>query len=271
MDEADERPCTYDEGLALAEQLELRVSCFVTHFQTAGTATNFDTFVICLLLKEQTTFGDILLLVKHGRLDGAQARLRSIWESLVVLKYVVHCSVDWNAASMALNLYDEFKRVNIMQGNGVWSTLTEEEKREKQEFFDQFNNLDVDLKSFVKRPVEQMCSEVNKIEPTAFPDIQMGFVLMNQYDAIFRPLSTFVHGGLAGSRAPIERFLGEDCDPVREKANATGILCAATEWLSNIIEFWTDQSTVDEYKTVWTKCKEATQEVVAAKDEAQAV
>src|SRR5688500_6107156 len=107
-EESKDAVLSLEAALDLANQTDAAVERFLSTLRDAELGSVFDALSLSLVLQERVTFGDVRILVDNGRLFGAQARLRSMWESLVTLRYVCACAPDREEASNAFLLYDEY-------------------------------------------------------------------------------------------------------------------------------------------------------------------
>lgn len=243
---------TVEQLLEFAKRTRDEVDGFVSAISADTVVTFFDAMGVSLVVKEMATFDDVYILVKHNRFEGAKVRLRSIWESLIILKYVVHSAIENDVAAKALYLCDENKRVNIAQNNGFWNILPADVKDERQKLADEYKSLDADLKTFAKRPLEQMHDEIVKIDPASLPPIQIGSISVGQYDVVFRTFSELIHGGLPGSRNQVQQWMEDSSiSAAKIEAETEGTLTSACALLCNIINVWVKHSSEEHYSEAW--------------------
>lgn len=243
---------SYNDALENAQKLKDVISCFLKLISADDLQTYFDGLALSLAIKELETFVDVIILVERNRYEGAKARLRSIWESLLILKYNIYCVKDKELSAEALFLYEEDTRFNTIKENKFFSTLTQEAQDEYQEYADRFQGLYPDLKKFCKTRIIDKYKKLTEIAPSAMPFFEVNSIKVSQYDVIFRTFSRPAHGGLPGSQNQVQQWLdNKTIDQALDENEASGILCAGYSWLKDIVESWVNISSVSSYQMLW--------------------
>jgi hypothetical protein len=218
--------------------------------------TFFDLLGLSIALKELITIGDIRLLVEHNRFDGANARLRSTWESLIILGHAIYCTPDKEDFAKAAFLHDAAKRLRIIKQTGYSAAhcSTEEIVQDEQTIRDE-DALPRDVKESLRRSVEEMHRRLLDAQPDFAPKMKIGSIEMHQYDLIFRQMSLFVHGGVSGNQVVVNRWLErkvqneEDID-----FDSTGLLVMSSSLLEQIIRSWMQHTTSTNLPELWDRC-----------------
>lgn len=243
---------TCQEAAICAVRTERAVGRYLSALRNVEIDSYFDALALSVLLKEQVSFGDIRLLADHGRFDGAQARLRSIWESLMILHYATGCAASLEDASNAFFLQDEYKRANILRTNGGWDVLTDAEQQLFDEFSDEYRALPEQLRQFVKANTQQVHKAVLDRDATLVPSLDFRGASITQYDAAFRVFSAKVHGGLSGTHSHADEWLNNaPTDDSRRRFDYVGILLTASSWLRDIVSAWVANSTNAKLMVLW--------------------
>lgn len=255
IDKCNSTGLTVQQSKKLADRVSEALSCLVD--QIPEDFSTFDGVGFSLLLKERETLKDIRVLIENERWEGANARLRSIWESRLLLKYIVHCASDKDEASQALYLFDERKRFNIAGNIGFLANFSDATRQQKQELVDAYESLPDAMKDFaeVAKRTERMYDEVAKVSPGSFCKVDVGsdeIDKISEYDSHFRSMSASVHGGLSNSHIHVDKWLGQNS--IEAASEVPGLLCAASTWLYNLAETWVENSSMAGLQEVWREC-----------------
>jgi hypothetical protein len=235
-----------------ADNTDRVIGGFLDTLRSIELTCSFDCLALSLLIQEHVTFGDIRLLAVNRRFIGAQARLRSLWESLIILKYVANCAPDPEQNARALFLYDAYKRANVMKANGVWNSIRPEEQREFNQFIAEFAALPGTVQQFIKAPIEQMHNLLLKTTPAELQGVEIAGVQVSQYDAMFRVLSARVHGGLMGSSILVEEWLNPTPpDATKWRFEHVGTVGTACSLLCGLVTTWTAHSRDPRLQSLW--------------------
>ena len=241
-----------EEAREIANRTEQALGAFLDLMRPVELESYFDALGLSLLLQERDTFGDIRLLAENGRSAGAQARIRSLWESVVILKYVVVCANSPEDAARAFFLYYEYKRANIMRSTGIWDTLPPEKQQTFEQSRAEFTQLPEPLRTFTKASTELMHREIVARDPALLSRVDVGGVSISQYDAAFRVFSAKVHGGLTGTHINVEEWLNNaPTDPAKQQLDYVGVLITASSWIRDLVSTWLGTTSNPQLMPLW--------------------
>ncbi len=200
--------------------------------------TAFDSLALSLASKELVNVADVLLLVRSGRGQGALSLIRSVWESGVLLDYVLRCSNTPEELSYAIFLEDEVKTGKWAKRAGLWDKLPANRKAEYSQSEYDLDALSQDIKAALELNIQSRFDKVRRIEPLRWPPIIIQDVSVNQYEALFRYSSRSVHGGVAGTRQSVTDLIGSSDQSEFDEVALAGILATAAQSIHNLVDAW---------------------------------